>query len=237
MCATSLRASFFAVWFTVFLAIVTSGRCAVAVAVSRNLLFQKCSERCGIFNLGSRMRRVSGSSCSERCVYFTLVHDKECGTCNPSSSLVCDVSVALGNRSNAAGRFSLALNQSLANVIDCLDPSEGEVHDANTHVYWVGNPLELIFTFTRDYDLSKVYFWNYNADSYDVDAIDFTFFNGQRQIIGSYSFLPQEGKVVSGSIRSQNATFPTQFKGVRQVSALLNATNGQVDFQNLLFAV
>jgi hypothetical protein len=156
------------------------------------------------------------------------------------AGVVCDVSVAVGTaRSNAAGKFvNVAVNQSLANVVNCLGPSEGEVHSQTTHVWWNPSPLELVFSFTKDYDLSKVLFWNYNTEDYDVDSMLLEFYNVNGQVIGSLNVGTLAlGRLENGLNMAETIAFPTVYRNVRRVSAVLNATNGELDFQNLLFVV
>lgn len=156
----------------------------------------------------------------------------------PSTQVLCDVSISVGSKSNVAGRFrNIGVNQSLANVIDCLGPFDGEVHSQTSHVWWSPSPLELLFNFSNSYDISQLLFWNFNQEGYDVDTILLEFFGAQDQLVGRHNFVPRVGTTVAGSIVAETVTFPATFRGVSRVSAILNAANGQLDFQNLLFAV
>lgn len=73
------------------------------------------------------------------------------------------VSVTVGSLSNPSGRFvNVPTQQSLENVVDCLDINVGEQHTQTSHVWWNPGPLELVFDFGGiEYNLRDVYFWNY----------------------------------------------------------------------------
>jgi len=73
------------------------------------------------------------------------------------------VTVTLGPRSNPSGSFvNLPTQQSLENVVDCLDIDQGEQHTQSSHVWWNPGPIELIFEFNDvEYNIRDVYFWNY----------------------------------------------------------------------------
>jgi len=99
-------------------------------------------------------------------------------------------------------------------------------------------PLELRFDFGIEYDLSTLHLWNYHSESYDVDDIDFTFYDGSNSLVGSLlnvAPLLGNGNGSDGTpIFAQNyaLSFPSR---VRYVTAVLSGSNGEVDFNNLGF--
>ena len=127
---------------------------------------------------------------------------------------------------------------SLASIIDAASASAGEFHNQSTHV-WVSNGvLELDFDFLTEYNLTTLHFWNYHSEGFDVDNINFTFYDGNRNLVGT---LMNVAPALGGSapndateIFAQNyaLTFPSK---VRFVNAVLSGSNGQVDFNNMGF--
>jgi hypothetical protein len=154
------------------------------------------------------------------------------------------VFVAVGPRSNPAGGFVEPLQQSLDNIIDCLDPTMGEAHTKASHVWWNPGPLELLFSFGQDgdaesYDISSILFWNYFGEDFDVDSIDFEFFSRNGVSLGTFFFNPRLGAnaaaVNANDIVAEQVNLPMVISAVTNVTALLSSTNGQLDFQNFVF--
>lgn len=147
------------------------------------------------------------------------------------------VNVTLGPNS-VGGFVNVSPEQSLANVINCLDPDEGEEHTQASHVWWSGGDLELVFNFDVDYLVTTIYFWNYFTEQYDVDGIDFAFYDMQGMLQRSFSVLPRMGENAAGAnannIVAEEIPVEPFAKGSRVV-ATLNGTNSQIDFQNMVF--
>jgi hypothetical protein len=61
--------------------------------------------------------------------------------------------------------------------------------------------IDLLFDFQQEYDISTLHFWNYNSEGFDVDQVDFTFFNGASELVGSLSIAPALSS--SPAIRAQ----------------------------------
>jgi hypothetical protein len=152
-------------------------------------------------------------------------------------TVLCNVTVSVGSKSNPAGKFvNLGVDQSLANVINCLGPNDTEVHTQSSHVWWYKAPLELVFNFSQTQDVSGFLFWNYFEEGYDVDSIALDFFGAQNQRIASYTVVPRLGlTTAAGASLAERITLDATLRGIRSISAVLNATNGELDFQNLLF--
>lgn len=68
--------------------------------------------------------------------------------------------------------------------------------------------------------------------SFDVDQVDFTFFNSAGDEIGTESLNPALGS--SGGIEAEDIPLVSPLN-TRSVTAFLTGTNGQVDFQNIGF--
>ena len=76
------------------------------------------------------------------------------------------------NRTNPSGRFqNVAEAQSLANVIDCLNITEGEVHTQSSHVWWNPAPLELVFDLSNEFTIDSFFFWNYFGEGLDRKSV------------------------------------------------------------------
>ena len=153
-----------------------------------------------------------------------------------------NITVQLGPTTPAipANPFAnLGVTQSLANVINAPSAIASEFHSSpTTHVWVSGAALELRFDFGIEYDLSTLHLWNYHSENFDVDDIDFTFFDGSNSLVGSLlNVAPLLGNG-NGSdatpIFAQDyaLSFPSR---VRYVNAVLSGSNNQVDFNNLGF--
>lgn len=117
-------------------------------------------------------------------------------------------------------------------VIDAPTADAAEFHNQTTHIWFSGGGLELLFDFGAQYDLSTLHFWNYNGEGYDVDNIDFTFFDAANTQVGALSLLPDLGS--SPSIYAQDIALAAPLN-VQYVTAFLSGSNGEVDFQNIGF--
>lgn len=144
-----------------------------------------------------------------------------------------NISVEVG-----AGTTATTSNNTFANgntidkVIDAPTADAAEVHDQNTHIWFSGGGLELLFDFGTQYDLSMLHFWNYSGESYDVDNIDFTFFDSSNTQVGALSIAPDLG--ASPNIYAQDIALAAPLN-VQYVTAFLTGTNNQIDFQNIGF--
>jgi hypothetical protein len=156
---------------------------------------------------------------------------------------LCDnlsVSVSLGSGSNPNGGFvNVPTAQSLDNVIDCLDVNEGETHTQASHVWWNPAPLELDFDFLGvEHELIQIHFWNYFGETYDVDQIDFEFFDLNGEMSGNLTVFPRNGQNANGQ-NTNDIVAETFFLEnpitTATMTAVLTSNNGQIDFQNLVF--
>lgn len=144
-----------------------------------------------------------------------------------------NISVVLG-----AGTTATTSNNTFNNgatidkVIDAPSADALEFHDQSTHIWFSGGGLELLFDFGLQYDLSTLHFWNYTEESFDVDNLNFSFFDGANALVGSLSILPALG--TSPGISAQDILLPAPLN-VRYITAFLTGSNGQVDFQNIGF--
>ena len=148
-----------------------------------------------------------------------------------------NIDVALGASMVAEPFANRTAAASLASVIDAPSADAGEVHNQSTHVWVSGGVLELDFDLRLEYDLTTLHFWNYYGEAYDVDDIDFRFYDADRNLVGSLlDVAPALGSATSDStpIFAENIglSFPSK---VRYVNAVLSGSNGQVDFNNLGF--
>lgn len=126
--------------------------------------------------------------------------------------------------------------QTILKVIDAPSADAEEFHNQTTHIWYTaaaaGGGLELNFDFFERYDISTLHFWNYTSEGYDVDNIDFSFFDGNGSFVGGLSIQPALGS--SPGIRAQDIELPAPL-GVRYVTAFLTGSNREVDFQNIGF--
>lgn len=147
------------------------------------------------------------------------------------------ISVSVG-AGTSPGTFNNTFDngQTIDKVIDAPSADAEEFHDQETHIWFtastVGGGLELKFDFNQEYDISTLHFWNYNAEGFDVDNVDFTFFNGANVQVGALSVMPALGD--PGGIEAQDIALAAPLN-VRYVTAFLTGTNRQVDFQNIGF--
>ncbi|MEX0759566.1 MAG: PEP-CTERM sorting domain-containing protein [Tistlia sp.] len=149
-----------------------------------------------------------------------------------------NISVALGASMSPEPFANRTTAASLASVIDAPSATAGELHLQSTHVWVSGGPLELDFDFGVEYDLTTLHFWNYHSESYDVDSIDFTFYDGTGGFVGELlDVMPALGNATGSDgdpIFAEDIalSFPSN---VRYVNAFLTGSNNQVDFNNIGF--
>jgi hypothetical protein len=147
------------------------------------------------------------------------------------------ITVAVGP-GTSPGSFNNTFNngQTIGKVIDAPTADASEIHTQTTHIWFtadeVGGGLELLFDFQIEYDISTLHFWNYDGESFDVDNVDFTFFNGSNVEVGALSIMPALG--ASPAIFAEDIVLAAPLN-VRYVTAFLTGTNRQVDFQNIGF--
>ncbi len=148
-----------------------------------------------------------------------------------------NISVAVGS-GTSPGSFNNTFNngQTINKVIDAPSADSEEFHNQTTHIWFtaneVGGGLELEFDLGIAYDISTLHFWNYTAESYDVDNVEFTFFGLAGQQVGTLSIQPNLG--TSPGITAQDIPLAAPLN-VRSVTAFLSGSNREVDFQNIGF--
>ena len=142
-----------------------------------------------------------------------------------------DVSVGAGTTATTSNN-TFNNGQTINKVIDAPSAIAEEFHNQTTHIWYSGGGLELLFDFKQEYDISTLHFWNYTGEGFDVDNIDFTFFNASSTQVGTLSIQPLLGS--SPGIRAQDINLAAPLN-VEFVTAFLTGSNGQVDFQNIGF--
>ncbi|MBX3630974.1 MAG: PEP-CTERM sorting domain-containing protein [Nitrosomonas sp.] len=148
-----------------------------------------------------------------------------------------NISVSVG-AGTSPGSFNNTFSggNTIDKVIDAPSATATEFHDQSTHIWFtadnVGGGLELLFNFGQEYDISTLHFWNYTGEDFDVDNIDFTFFNSSNVQVGTLGIQPALGS--SPGILAQDIVLPAPLN-VQFVTAFLTGTNRQVDFQNIGF--
>ncbi|MEC9433187.1 MAG: VPLPA-CTERM sorting domain-containing protein [Pseudomonadota bacterium] len=157
-------------------------------------------------------------------------------TATPASAIYLNytnMTVALGPGMAPEPFVNTTTAEALSNAIDAPSADAGETHiSPDTHVWINSAPLELVFTFDDDYDLSMLHFWNYYTEQYDVDNIAFTFRNAASSVVGAFDFAPDLGTSAPLTAQNYALSFPER---VRSVSAVFTGTNGEVDFNNIGF--
>jgi hypothetical protein len=148
-----------------------------------------------------------------------------------------NITVAVGP-GTSPGSFNNTFDggATIGKVIDAPSAAASEVHSQSSHIWFtastVGGGLELLFNFGQEYDITTLHFWNYDGESFDVDEVDFTFFNGSNVQVGTLSVNPALGS--SPAIFAQDILLAAPLN-VQYVTAFLTGSNGQVDFQNIGF--
>ena len=85
---------------------------------------------------------------------------------------------------------------------------------------------------------TAVYFRNYFDEDFDVDDIQFTFFNDQGAQIATLSYQPSLGMNPDGEFANPVVTLLVplpQIVSAKSVKALLSSNTSTLDFQGLLF--
>lgn len=148
-----------------------------------------------------------------------------------------NISVTVGS-GTSAGSFNNTFNNgsTIDKVIDAPSADAEEFHNQTTHIWFtadlIGGGLELLFDFGQSYDISTLHFWNYTGEDFDVDNIDFTFFDQNNSQVGALSILPSLG--TSPGILSEDINLAAPLN-VQFVTAFLTGSNREVDFQNIGF--
>lgn len=85
-------------------------------------------------------------------------------------------------------------------MIDYLGLEEAEQHNQQSHVWWNPGPLALVIDFEgAEYVLDAIYFWNKFGATYDVDQINFQFFDSNNELVGTQTVLPRLGENADGN--------------------------------------
>lgn len=148
-----------------------------------------------------------------------------------------NISVAVGPNTSA-GSFNNTFGggNTIDKVIDAPSADAEEFHNQITHIWFtaseIGGGLELLFDFGQEFDISTLHFWNYTSEDFDVDNVDFTFFNQSNVQVGALSAQPALGS--SPGILAEDIVLAAPIN-VQFVTAFLTGTNRQVDFQNIGF--
>jgi len=126
-------------------------------------------------------------------------------------------------------------SQTIDKVIDAPSADAEEFHNQTTHVWFtassVGGGLELVFDLQGAYNLTTLHFWNYTAESFDVDNLVFNFFNGNTPV-GTVQIQPDLGS--PSGIEAQDIVLDAPLN-VTSVVVTLTGSNREVDFQNIGF--
>jgi len=147
------------------------------------------------------------------------------------------ISVSVG-AGTSPGTFNNTFDdgRTINKAIDAPSADAEEFHNQATHIWFtaddVGGGLELRFDFAQEYDISTLHFWNFTGESFDVDNVDFTFFDSSSTQVGSLSITPALGS--SPGIRAEDIALAAPLN-VQFVTAFLTGSNRQVDFQNIGF--
>ena len=109
-----------------------------------------------------------------------------------------NITVAVGSGTSPGSyNNTFASGQTINKVIDAPSATSEEFHNQTTHIWYtayeIGGGLELSFDFGQEYDLNTLHFWNYTGENYDVDNIEFTFFNSANSQVGILQVLPDLG--------------------------------------------
>jgi hypothetical protein len=144
-----------------------------------------------------------------------------------------NISVSVGAGTTATtSNNTFSSGGTIDKVIDAPSATAEEFHNQQTHIWYSGGGLELLFDFGQQYDLTTLHFWNYTGEGFDVDQLDFTFFDKDMFQVGLTSLNPALGS--SPGIKAQDILLAAPLN-VQFVTAFLSGDNGQVDFQNIGF--
>lgn len=170
-------------------------------------------------------------------ILVSLIFGLQAGTAAAIYLNIDNISVEVGP-GTSPGSFNNTFDagQTIDKVIDAPSADAEEFHNQTTHIWFtadeVGGGLELLFDFGEGFDIDTLHFWNYTAESYDVDEIAFTFFDESNAQVGMLSIMPDLGS--SPGIRAQDIPLAAPLN-VQFVTAFLTGSNRQVDFQNIGF--
>jgi len=165
-----------------------------------------------------------------------------CGICASAAAAPVylnqsNITVAVG-AGTSPGSFNNTFDsgQTINKVIDAPSATASEIHNQTTHIWFTasttGGGLELLFDFGIEYDINTLHFWNYDGEGFDVDNVNFTFFNAANAQVGTLAVQLALGS--SPAIFAQDIVLAAPLN-VRYVRAFLTGSNGQVDFQNIGF--
>lgn len=144
-----------------------------------------------------------------------------------------NITVAVGAGTTATmSNNTFAGGNTIEKVIDAPSAAAEEFHNQTTHIWFSGGGLELLFDFGQQFDITTLHFWNFTGEGFDVDNIDFTFFDSTNTQVGALSLSPALGS--SPGIRAQDISLAAPLN-VQFVTTFLTGTNNQVDFQNIGF--
>ena len=150
---------------------------------------------------------------------------------NTNSTVAVGPNTSVGSFNN-----TFSGGNTIEKAMDAPSATATEFHNQSTHIWFtaanIGGGLELLIDFGQEYDINTLHFWNYTGESFDVDNINFTFFNNANAQVGALSLMPALGS--SPGILAEDLVLPAPLN-VQFVTAFLTGDNGQVDFQNLGF--
>lgn len=129
---------------------------------------------------------------------------------------------------------SLNNTTSLQNVIDAETAQAIDQHSQETHVWFSGPQLELVFDFQQEYTLETIHFWNFHQEQWDPDQVHFVFSDADGEVTGQINLSPALGvgeATVSEDFNAEEGIM-AQFATVT-----ITGSNDQIDFQNLGFTV
>ena len=148
-----------------------------------------------------------------------------------------NISVAVGPNTSPGSFNNTFVGGTIDKVIDAPSADAIEFHNQTTHIWFtadqVGGGLELLFDFGQEFSLNTIHVWNYFSEGFDIDNIDFTFFDSSNTEVGALSITPALGS--SGGIAAQDFALPSPLD-VQFVTSFLTGTNRQTDFQNIGFS-
>ena len=149
-----------------------------------------------------------------------------------------NISVTVGPTTTGSFNNTYNNGNTIDKAINAPSADTEEVHNQASHIWFTAasddDGLELLFDFRKPYNLSTLHFWNYTGESYDVDNIDFTFFDKDYIQVGKLSIQPSLGISGDSGIAAENINLSVP-PNVQFVKAFLTGTSGEVDFQNIGF--
>ena len=143
-----------------------------------------------------------------------------------------NINVSLGPTMDVEPFRNVSTANSLRNIIDAPSPEAEETHNQQSHVWFTGEELVLEFDFGAEYELTELHFWNYHTEQYDVDLVEFFFFDANDELVGWLDFTPDIGVGVVQRAQDYTLNFPSR---IQYVTAALSGSNSEVDFNNIGF--